>query len=1267
MAGEIPGLADAVDAAVRSGKHEIQQLERSVEAALQQLREVASTNSDERDQLLADLSSFTSGFAEQIHRHLADQRERLSTFNIAFFGRTGAGKSTLLSAFGQLDGSYVSPGDSDWTIDVTRIEWQGCSLWDTPGINGWGRTRKRSELEETARRAVEVADVVLLCFDTQSQQSSEFAKIAQWVKAYGKPTIAVLNVRNLRWRHPAKVGSQSARRSLSRAVAEHANNIRTELAKIDLGGTPVVAIQSRRALFARAATPFQGPASNDLTSDRELFGTEYLAEWSNFSALEDLVAASITEGGVELRQRSLREGLCAIVASGVLDLSQRRNALESQIRVVENRLEQLFDTLGYLEGAERDKFLERDASLVAAAESERGQPFTASRVGKFTRHFTQLLESHLLQARENALRKADALVNQTIANNTSLTDSGFQREVYSTSELQAATNEIWSATKSFLLREIQLAASEIDPGLSEYTNKGMSFDAISSAKAKAGMALQSAGLAAGAASGVIAVPSVASIWNPVGWVGTSVAIGLGVGAQASKFAGSRLAKSGEDETATRRATAEHEARAAVHETFDAIEEALRNRSATEVWRVAAPVLTELLQQSLELRRGRAKATGLIDILETQSFGVVETRASTGVLDRAAAQVLTSRGAKSRGGAEVWLGENWFESTSDVSAQRPEIVEAQRAVFAAQMEGEREQLGTWLNSAWSISTHGDIAAWLTAVGEAVSNDDELSDEVMRAREGTGLKPAVAILGDYSAGKSSLVKRLLVEMSGGVPADLGVKGSVATSVARTYELDHIRLIDTPGFQSGRANHDELALAAAAGAALVVVVVHVNLLLGDVTLLEAIVNGTTRTVPKAGRILFLINRSDELGVDPTSDPEAFLLLRRRKSDELIAALGSRGIALDESEVHVIAGDPFGEVGNSLDVTRADYDGNREWDGVQPVVRTLDSFSRQLSLTGRQRAAVDDTSNALLSRREDLRVNVAELQAESADLVRKIEAFANGESAAELLESSMRNKLTQILEPFAAKARNRIRSAGSKDLEEVAESATAWLEDPQLVLELDRFSREIERDIDDWYAEHSSTIHRQFGPMDFDGHAAMDDENFSAPDKSDGIDATNIVAGSANHAAKAAKALGNRDAVYAIGKNFGVKFKPWGAVKAGSRVAKAAPILAAISTAADARAMYNAQKSAKGRDQLREDAIGFVMDSLERIQTEILEGADSTGPVPALRERRDALAEQRIGLEAANGAVADDAESMTARIDLMTALLDRSSALFYPTRSSE
>ncbi|WP_150658140.1 GTPase [Pseudomonas fluorescens] len=84
-------------------------------------------------------------------------------------------------------------------------------IYDTPGINGWGRNNSRKDLEERARKAVEVADFVLVCFDSQSQQADEFAKFAAWVSEYRKPVIAVLNPRNAMWRMPGRVSAPMAR------------------------------------------------------------------------------------------------------------------------------------------------------------------------------------------------------------------------------------------------------------------------------------------------------------------------------------------------------------------------------------------------------------------------------------------------------------------------------------------------------------------------------------------------------------------------------------------------------------------------------------------------------------------------------------------------------------------------------------------------------------------------------------------------------------------------------------------------------------------------------------------------------------------------------------------------------------------------------------------------------------------------------------------------------------------------------------------------
>lgn len=60
-----------------------------------------------------------------------------------------------------------------------------------------------------------------------------------------------------------------------------------------------VALSSQRALFARAATPFRGPHQKNFAEDRARYGTDYLARWSNFAALEAVLTACIAAGGAQ--------------------------------------------------------------------------------------------------------------------------------------------------------------------------------------------------------------------------------------------------------------------------------------------------------------------------------------------------------------------------------------------------------------------------------------------------------------------------------------------------------------------------------------------------------------------------------------------------------------------------------------------------------------------------------------------------------------------------------------------------------------------------------------------------------------------------------------------------------------------------------------------------------------------------------------------------------------------------------------------------------
>ena len=305
-------LDAAVAGAVVEGLGVVDRLAEKVTAVLDRCVKAGSdAGSDHGDRPGSDvIAAYTTLLTEkkaEAESRFTRQRTRLETFNLVLFGRTGAGKSSLIEALSSGNGEPISQAESDWTTDVRDVHWRSSRLVDTPGIGGWGRTVSRAELEARAEAAVADADVVILCFDTQSQQAGEFSKIAQWVSRYGKPVVAVLNSRNPRWRHPTKVGHQSTRRDLSRTVHEHMGNIRDELGRVDLNDVPVVAIHSKRAAFARTSDPYAGPDADSRQKQRDEYGPERLLAWSNLPALELLLTEALAQHAAPLRLGMLHE------------------------------------------------------------------------------------------------------------------------------------------------------------------------------------------------------------------------------------------------------------------------------------------------------------------------------------------------------------------------------------------------------------------------------------------------------------------------------------------------------------------------------------------------------------------------------------------------------------------------------------------------------------------------------------------------------------------------------------------------------------------------------------------------------------------------------------------------------------------------------------------------------------------------------------------------------------------------------------------------
>jgi predicted GTPase len=1219
----------AIASALAAGRDEMAQLDELGEAAIRSYA-ISLPTLDGLGALLHEVASAQEVFSKKVRAHLSEQRDVLSTFNVAFFGRTGAGKSTLLSAFGQLDGSDVSPGESDWTTEVHSVAWHGCRLYDTPGINGWGGRKSRAELEATARRAVEIADVVLLCFDTQSQQASEFSKVANWVRHYGKPTIAVLNNRNPRWRHPAKVPHQAARQNMSESVRQHSDNIRTELANIGLPGTPVVAIHSMRAWFARASTPYRGPAGaeQNFLNEREKYGIDYLARWSNFGTLEALLNSGIAAGGAQLRLTSLREGMRAILNDEASRLKALDRRLTERFDEIDRAVSRHLEVLGYLEPDERAAYLHDDewcGDLLTIAETARGVPYLSPAEGTFSRYLRTLLKPHLSKPRGDAQKRFKRLEREAFDERKDIDEDTFVSRVFDEPEIAAALEQVCTDSAQFLERELSMAAAEWRHHAFSAERESVSLGGAAGSSSKAfETAFRTAGLLTGVTATIGGI-ALLNAWNPFGWAAGVVAAGVGITSSVFGFVGDRQGESAERQRAEAWSKATHAGRTAIRTTFDRIEKDFAAGGRSVAWKEAAPSVRSLLREAVMLARFRQQITSVAKEHDEKAAKIATTP-SVNILESAQQALSSDNSADSRDRLDirrVLLGEDWLDAAithSNINVEdREAFTEACRARHDADVNGLRRAL----TNALACPDLSRIADWLQLLADAAKRDGAFRSALVAATPPRGARPSIVVAGDFSSGKSSFIKRLLVEMDNDVPETLHIRADPATDDVHVYQLGGLDIVDTPGFQSGRGGHDDKAVSATTNAALVIVVLHVNLLIGDTARLEGVIKGTEATPGKGPRMLFLINRCDELGVDPVHGVDEYFNRLDRKAAELQAALASRAIDIDTHHIHGIAADPFSAVGRHLPVTRTAYDANREWDGVDAFLETLRSLSPRDIAQANALAALDHAMAELLQLRSQTR---AECEANRVavdkhdDLIRALgECLEEGQHLSETLEHTLSDTVSR----HTTEAIRKIRELARGDGNGLAEAMASW-NNPDLQAEIKDFMATAADDIDEWKVTHESAINRELAAMNFDqklGTPVVDNEEAPRHTAAGTTGTGGLVITSVQ---KLVSALGTRDAVYTIGKKiFHIKFKPWGAVKAGRMVARAGVLLQAAATVLDAVSWVRAERQRSTWDETITAAVDSVEQSSAELVAEFLRSEDA--PVAYLVEQHTEVSEIR------------------------------------------
>jgi hypothetical protein len=1148
----------------------------------------------------------------------ARQRDALGAVNFALFGRTGAGKSSLLEAFLRGDGGSISPGQSDHTTEVRSETWHGCRFVDTPGTNGW--SRRRDLLEARARAAVETADVVLLCFDNQNQQVGEFEKVGAWVREYGKPVIAVLNVRNQHWRRPRSVATARKRRDLSQGVRDHAGNIEAELASLGIAGAPVVAISAQRAAFARARGDYAGPSAKACAILLKEVGADRLAAESNFHVLEEVLVTALVDHADALRLGMLRAQMRKLLGDLLLSVRECAEAAVIQAGVEDRLVESLFAVIGYpAEGSAGREALREgsEGDLLSLAEHSRGGAYDARSQGRLARFARQrtIAEIGLLRAR--SLADAEEAITSTFERGKELPAEEFAVRVYSSDKVLAACERVASEAADMLRSETGLLVEDARIDLEAIGSIGQSVAGGAGGwRRKGGYAVAGTGVALGGLStvlGAMAVTSSATI------VGLPAGLAFGVasfltgaaGMVASWFGGSQRRKA---EEAKQRAWSEAiaTARRSVNERYDGFADRIAEAVSSLVLESSGRVLSDVLSRTCALwtLARECERTGLeLERLVEAVPAAADPQLAIGeAADGVAARLFPA----SRLGA--LLGEDWIvdpegllderDGPSEL-AFRPVVPDASTPPLAELQEfGDRvaSSVAAGTGAAWLLETERCLADDL----EAARPLGELSEIARRGRF------RLQLFGDYSAGKTSFAKRLLVEAGLPVPPTAEVRADPTTAFTHLYELGPIDLVDAPGLQSTNAEHGSSALRACPDASMVLLLLQPNLLVGDTAQLELLLGGDRARglAPKLRRTVFVVHRSDELGADPRLAPDEYARRCERKRLELGRALLSRGLEIGGNPVLFMSADPYQLVGDDRDVRPVDYDRFRSWDGFAGFREAIAGMAERHPGGGADISVLEG--------------GLARLGALDAKALRRLDESTNRRQILDRLgrlldevvreggrlDAEQRAELERLVEDEASARLEAVAGAvGEAELAEAARRLATWGESPAFAEEVARWQAAAVAAIDDWFRRSADVLDRAMRAPRFASAALAGGRSFDAS-----LLANRKGGWSGRLARLVAQPLkgATPKIVYRAGKAMKVIFRPWGAVKLARTLGRVGAVAGVVASVLEVADLYGSWKSEKRRRAFRRSLREEVRRSAQGVLKTIVEGTE--GPIPYL-----------------------------------------------------
>lgn len=326
--------------------------------------------------------------------------------------------------------------------------------------------------------------------------------------------------------------------------------------------------------------------------------------------------------------------------------------------------------------------------------------------------------------------------------------------------------------------------------------------------------------------------------------------------------------------------------------------------------------------------------------------------------------------------------------------------------------------------------------------------------------------VTLFGPYDSGKSSLLKRLLVDEGGAVPNWLTISARPETFEASEIKILGVTICDTPGIAGGNEQHALVANDALALSDMIVLVLPPQMVTSGEGAFASVLAGDhfccNANVAYAERgLAVMLNRMDEAGVSPDDDPEGYVSLRNRKAHEFDKLLRKAGGAGDVVTLFMGAADPYSLVGNRSPVERSDYDVGRSWDGIESFTGFLRGLARRKHELRRHAetrflgAALGQAAKALraLSQERSTAIETAKGESEMHALSRR--------RLAALLDSAKTDLDRCISEEVAAAARRG--GVDSKELRQVVSSR-------------------LEAALDRWVVKHDAEIDTLLQDVDCD-----------------------------------------------------------------------------------------------------------------------------------------------------------------------------------------